>query len=91
MKKITIAEYTSSLGTPFHILGGLAFTFCTSPEAGGILWGICMLFYQLFDAFPGVTPDYEHTKWDVLEIGFGAMAMGIIINMIELVVPMVIL
>ena len=71
-------DYTVTEGTPWHVLGGILYTLLVGPVYGGLLWGVCMILYQVFDAYPRECAAWNNTKWDVLEIGFGALLAGLV-------------
>ncbi len=70
--------YTRTEGTPWHVFGGVLFSVLAGPVPAGIFWGVCMLLYQLYDSLPRACRDWQHTKWDVVETGFGALACGLV-------------
>jgi hypothetical protein len=41
-----------------------------------VLFAVCALTYQLFDALPRSCPDWEHTKWDIIEVGVGSALLA---------------
>ena len=70
-------DYTTTEGTPWHVLGGLLMGLLSGPVLAGLFWGVCMLAYQIYDSTPRDCLDWEHTKYDCLEIGVGALVSGV--------------
>lgn len=75
-----IHDYATTKGTPWHVLGGALFSLLAGPFLSAALWGLCMVAYQLYDSLPRECADWQHTKWDLLETGAGALFTSISIK-----------
>lgn len=80
-------DYSTTQGTKYHLIGGALFAFSVAIGAvvTGLFWALCMLIYQLYDSLPRQCQDWCHTKYDVLEIGFGGLVVGIVLQVVLIV------
>ena len=68
--------YRPSRCTPFHVFGGMWFASLVPTWMAAVLFAVCALTYQLFDALPRSCPDWAHTKWDIIEVGVGSALLA---------------
>jgi hypothetical protein len=71
-------DYYFNKCTPFHILGGMLAGAVCPPMVCGVLWVGSVFLYQLYDGLPRTCLAWNHTKWDILETGFGVLAVGLV-------------
>jgi hypothetical protein len=73
--QLKYADYCSSCRTAHHVIGGFfASTLVVQHWSLFIAFWLSLVLYQVYDGLEDAAAQY-HTKWDLLEVGFG-IALG---------------